>query len=165
MIRASCASVIAHKKGTETMRQNTVIHILLGVAVLPAIALFYLLLAPPDQSGLSSSQWVLFAGFAIALMLAAFAPSVLRRLRGLPSPQPLSPSDIRFTIAVATILCTLAFFAVLAFGPFGSLVIMLVPISFHLRFPRWSLRNTNDRITDRVDAVDRKPPGQTWFSK
>jgi hypothetical protein len=119
------------------MKQNTVIHILLGVAVLPAIALFYLLLAPPDQSGLSSWQWVLFAAFALALMLAAFAPTVLRRLQGLPPPQPLSPSDISFCILVAVVGCALALLGVHS-GMWWMMVlgIMLAPLSFMFRSPR-----------------------------
>jgi hypothetical protein len=85
----------------------------------------------------------LFAAFAFALTLAAFAPTVLRRVRGLPPPPPLSPSDIRFSIAVALAVSALAFFAVRTQGPFGSFVIMLVPIAFIFRFPRRGLRNTH----------------------
>ena len=119
------------------MKQNTVIHILLGVAVLSALALFYLCLTPPDQSGLSSLQWVLFGAFALALMLAAFAPSLVRRLRGLPPPQPLSPSDISFCILVAVVGCALAFFGVYS-GMWWMMVlgIMLAPLSFMFRFRR-----------------------------
>ena len=94
------------------MKQNTVIHILLGAAVLTGIALLCLLLAPPDQSGLSPSQWVLFAAIALVLVLAAFAPSLVRRLRGMPQPQPLSASDISFCILVTVAGCALAFFGV-----------------------------------------------------
>jgi hypothetical protein len=129
------------------MKQNTVFHILLGVAVLLAIALVYLGLATSDQSGLSSSQWVLFAAVALAGMLATFAPSVLRRLRGLPPPQPMPPSVIRFSIAVVAILCPLTCFAVWEWPAFGSLVIILVPIAFILRFHGRSQRETNDRDT------------------
>jgi hypothetical protein len=42
-------------------------------------------------------------------------------------------SDIKFSIAVALVLCPLAFFAVWEFGPFGSFVIVLAPIAFILR--------------------------------
>jgi hypothetical protein len=115
------------------MKQNTVIHLLLGAAVLPAIGLLYLLLAHHGQAGLSPSGWALFAALSLMLILAAFAPSLVRRLRGLPAPQPLSPSDVRFSIALVAVLCPLTFFAVWAFGPFGSFVIMLVPIAFIVR--------------------------------
>jgi hypothetical protein len=131
-------------KRDPTMKQSTVIDILLGAAVLPAIALLYFSLAAPGQLGLSSGRWALFAAIALALIVAAFAPSAVRRLRGLSPPQPLSPSHIRFAIAVSAILVPLAFFAVWEFGPLGSLVIMLVPIAFMLRFPRNNLRNTNE---------------------
>jgi hypothetical protein len=119
------------------MRQNTVIHVLLGVAVLAAIALLYVLLAAPDQSGLSPSQWVLLAAFALALALAACAPSALRRLRGVPPPLPLTPSDIRFCV-----LATLAGSALGMFGVYSGmwwlmvLGIMLPPLSFMVRSPR-----------------------------
>jgi hypothetical protein len=119
---------------TQKMKQNTVIHILLGAAVLPAIASLYLLLARPGQPALSPSHWILFGGVAFTLVLAAFLPSVVRRLRGLP-PQPISAPDVRFSIALAAVVCPLAFFAVWTFGPFGSFVIMLVPIAFFLRSP------------------------------
>jgi hypothetical protein len=56
----------------------------------------------------------------------------------------LSPSHIRFAIAVSASLVPLTFFAVWEFGPLGSLVIMSVPIAFMLRFPRNNLRNTNE---------------------
>jgi hypothetical protein len=125
------------------MKQYPAIHILLGGVFVLAITLFYLLLAPSDRSGLYPWQWVLFAAFTAALMLAVFGPSVMRRRRGLP-PQPLPPSDIRFSLAVAAVLCPLAFFAIVVWGPFGSLVIMLAPIAFIFRYPRRGLRNTND---------------------
>jgi hypothetical protein len=118
------------------MRQNTVIHLLLGVAILAAMALLYVLLSPADQSGLSPSQWVLFAAFAAALTLAAFAPSVLRRLRGLPPPQPLSPSDIRFSILVTAAGCAVAVFGVSS-GMLWlmALGIVLPSLSFMFRRP------------------------------
>jgi hypothetical protein len=119
------------------MKQSTVIHLLLCVAVLPAIALFYLLLAPPDQSGLLSSQWVLFAAFALALMLATFAPSLLRRWRGFPPPRSLSPSDIGFCVLVTVVGCALAVVGVFT-GMWWMMVlgIMLAPLSFMFRKPR-----------------------------
>jgi hypothetical protein len=119
------------------MRQNTVIHVLLGVAVLAAIALLFVLLAAPDQPGLSSSQWVLIAAFALALTLAAFAPDVLRRLRGAPPPRPLTPSDIRFCILVTLAGCALGMFGVYC-GMWWLMVlgITLPSLSFMVRSPR-----------------------------
>ena len=111
---------------------HKVLHILLLAAVLLVFPLLYLLLLRTGHPILSPSQWLLFAGVALAVALAAFLPGMVGRSRGL-SPQPISPSDIRFSIVVAIVLCPLAFFAVLAFGPFGSFVIMLVPIAFIVR--------------------------------
>ena len=118
------------------MKQNTVIHILLGVAILPAIACLYLILARPGRPMLSPSGWIWFGSAALALILAAFGPSLLRRMRGLPPPQPLSPSDIRFSMVLVVVLCPLTFFAVWTCGPFGSLAIMLAPIALILRAQR-----------------------------
>ena len=119
------------------MKQNTVIHIVLGVAVLPAIALLYLLLAHDGQSGLSPSRWLLFAAFSLFLIVAAFAPSLVRRLRGLPAPQPLSPSDIRVCILVTVVGCALAFYGVFS-GMWWLMMlgIMLAPLSFMFRSHR-----------------------------
>lgn len=116
---------------------NKPIHILLGVAVALAFPFIYLLLLRPGQPTLSPWQWLLFGGVALALALAAFLPSILRRFHGLP-PHPVSPSDLRFTVALLAVLCPLAFFAVWMFGAFGSFVIMLVPIAFMIRAPRRS---------------------------
>jgi hypothetical protein len=139
----------------STTKQSTVIYTLVGGAVLSAIALFGLLVF--HQSGISPLQWGLFALYALVLMLAAFAPSVVRRWQGLPPPQPLSPADIRFSLAVTAILCPLAFFAVWEWGAFGTLVIMLAPIAFMLRSPRRNPQNTNDRKTE---VADQNPTGQ-----
>jgi hypothetical protein len=49
--RASHASAIAANMGLRIMKQNTVFHILLGLAVVPTIALVYLLLALADAQG------------------------------------------------------------------------------------------------------------------
>ncbi|MCK4283957.1 MAG: hypothetical protein KAX44_06540 [Candidatus Brocadiae bacterium] len=118
------------------MKQNTVIHILLGMAVLAAIPLLYLLLAPHGQTKLSPSQWAMFGGLALALVLAVFVSSLLRRLRGPVPPQLLSPADIRFCVLVTVVTCALVFFGVWACGPLGSLAMMLVPLSFTFRFRR-----------------------------
>jgi hypothetical protein len=132
----------------EQMRptQNTVIHGLLGVTVLLAIVLLYLVLAHHGQPVLPPSRWILFGGVALALVLAAFLPSLVRRWRGLPPPQPLSPADIRLVIMVTLAGCALAFFGVffdvwwlMAFG------IMLPPLSFI-----W--RNTPKQQRDRGNA-------------
>src|SRR3954471_23807350 len=103
---------------------NKVIHILLGVAVVLAFPIIYLLLLRPGQPTLSPLQWLLFGSMASALALGAFLPSILRQVRGLPQ-QPVSASHLRFSIVLAGLLCPLAFFAVWTFGPLGSLVICL----------------------------------------
>ncbi len=115
------------------MKANTVIHLLLGVAVLTAMGLLYSILIHPGQPGLSPWRWALFAALPLIFILVTFAPSLVRRWRGLPAPQPPTPSDVRFFIALVVVLCPVAFFAVWAYGPFGSFVIMLVPIAFILR--------------------------------
>jgi hypothetical protein len=69
-------------------------------------------------------------------------------------------AEIRFAIAVIAGLCPLAFFAVWEWGAFGTLVIMLVPIAFMLRYPRRSLQNTNDQKPQRTEVADRKPTGK-----
>jgi hypothetical protein len=116
---------------------NKIIHLLLGAAVLLAFPLIYLALLRPGHATLSPSQWLLFASLAVALVLGAFLPSFVRRVRGLPQ-HPVSSSDLRFTIALSLVLCPLAFFAVWMFGAYGSLVIMLAPIAFAFRNPRLS---------------------------
>jgi len=90
------------------MKQNTVIHILLGVAVLLGIALLYLVLGLCSQTRLSPWEWILLGGVALALVLATFLPSVVGRLRGLPPPPPLSRSDIGSCIMVTVVGCALA---------------------------------------------------------
>jgi hypothetical protein len=111
--------------------QNTVIHGLLGATVLLGILLLYLILAHPSQMTLPLSRWILFGGIALALGLAAFLPSLLRRWRGLPPPQPLSPADIRLTIMVTLVGCALAFLGVFfEMWWLMTLAIMLPPLSF-----------------------------------
>jgi len=119
---------------------NKIIHIFLGAAVLAAVALLFFILAPNGKPTLSLLQWSLLGGLAVALGLGAFLPSLLRRQRGLPQ-ESSSPADLRFALAVAAVLCPLAFLAVWAFGPFGSFVIMLAPIAFISRSPRRSQPN------------------------
>jgi hypothetical protein len=111
---------------------NKLIHIFLVAGVLATLALLYFILAPDGKLTLSLLQWSLLGGLAVALGLGAFLPSLLRRQQGLPQ-ESLSPSDLRFALAVAAVLCPLAFLAVWAFGPFGSFVIMLAPIAFILQ--------------------------------
>jgi hypothetical protein len=91
------------------MKQNTAIHILLGVAVLTAMALLYAVLARPGQPGLSPSGWLCFAALCLLLIVAAFAPSLARRWRGLPAPEPLSASDIGAFILLTVVSCAVAF--------------------------------------------------------
>lgn len=122
------------------MNYNKVIHILLGAAVLLAFPLIYLLLLRPGEPTLPPSQWLLLGGGVSALVIGAFLPSIVRRIRGLP-PEPASASDLQFVIAVAAVGCPLAFFAVWTFGPFGSFVIMLAPIACLIRYQRRSQPN------------------------
>jgi hypothetical protein len=132
------AGFVHHTEQRHTnMKQNTVIHILLGVAVLPAVALLYVVLARHGQSGLSASGWLLFAALCLFLIVAAFAPSFVRRWRGSPAPEPLSPSDIRVCILVTVVGCALAFFGVFS-GMWWMVVsaIMLPPLSFMFWRPR-----------------------------
>ena len=119
----------------NTMNYNKVIYVLLGAAVLLAFPLIYLGLHRSGQAMLSPSQWLLFGGLALPVVLAALLPIIIhrvRRTRGLP-PEHLSASDLRFTIALIAVLCPLTFFAVWMFPVFGSLVIMVVPIAFVIR--------------------------------
>jgi hypothetical protein len=120
------------------MNYNKVIYVLLGTAVLLAFPLIYLGLHGRGQPPLSPSQWLLFGGLALPVVLVAILPIInhrVRRARGLP-PEHVSASDLRFTITLIAVLCPLAFFAVLTFGAFGSLVIMLAPIAFIIRSHR-----------------------------
>jgi hypothetical protein len=140
MIRlfGSIISVLHHaEQGYANMKQNAAIHILLGVAVLSAIALLYVVLARHGQSWLSPSGWLCFAALSLFLIVAAFAPSLVRRWRGLPAPEPLSPSDIGVYILVTVMSCGLVFFAVLS-GMWWMMVLafMLPPLSFMFRRPR-----------------------------
>lgn len=116
------------------LTQNAIIHVLLGAVVLLAIALFYRTLAHYGRTKLGPLEWAVFGGAALALVLATFGPSLVRRWRRLPPPQPLSRSDIGFCIMVTLVGC--------AFTSAGGLYgmswlivvgIMLVPFSFILR--------------------------------
>ena len=120
------------------MNYNKVIYMLLGAAVMLAFPLIYLGLLRSGQATLSPSQWLLFGGLALAVVLAAILPIIIyrvRQARGLP-PEHVSASDLRFTIALIAVLCPLTFFAVWMFPVFGSLVIMLAPIAFIIRSHR-----------------------------
>jgi hypothetical protein len=130
-------SLVTHHKPKHINTMNKATHILLRVAVVLAFPFIYLLLLRPGQPTLSPLQWLLFGSVAFALAVGSFLPSILRQVRGLP-PQPVSASVLRFSIALAGVLCPLAFFAVWTFGPLGSLVICLVPLAFAFRFPRGS---------------------------
>ena len=105
--------------------------------------LIYLGLHGRGQPPLSPSQWLLFGGLALPVVLAAILPIIVhrvRRARGLP-PQHVSASDLRFIIILSAVLCPLTFFAVTMFGAFGPLVIMLAPIAFIIRSRRRSHPN------------------------
>jgi len=122
------------------MNYNKVIYGLLGAAVMPAFPLIYLVLAPRGHAPLSAAQWLLFGGLALPVVCAATLPIIIqrvRRARGLP-PEHGSASDVRFAITLMAVLCPLTFFAVLAFGAFGSLLIMAVPFAFMIRAQRRS---------------------------
>lgn len=121
------------------LTQNTTIHLLLGAAVLPGIALLYLVLAHPGQAGLPPTARAVWGGVALALVLVAFGPSLVRRWRRLPPPQPLSASDIRFCLALTLIACALAFFgtfigSALGVPWLGPMAILIAPLAFMFRF-------------------------------
>jgi hypothetical protein len=89
--------------------QNTIIHVLLGGAVLTAIALLYLLLTHREQTNnLSLVEWAVIGGAVLALVLAVFLPILVLRWRGFPAPQPLSRSDIGFCVMVFLVGSSLA---------------------------------------------------------
>lgn len=119
--------------------QYTIIQVLLGLIVLVAIVLFYMLLAPHGLSGLSLLALAVFVAMALALVLAAFGPSLLRHWSGLSPPPPMSPADIRFSILV-----TLGGIAIVVIGSsFGMswmamLGIMFGPLCFIFRRGRWN---------------------------
>ena len=128
------------------MNYIKVIYILLGAAVLIAFPLIYLLLLPRGQTTPSPSQWLLFCGLALPVLLTAILPMIfhrVRKARGLPT-EHVSASDLRFCLILLAVLCPLAFFAVLAFGPLGSIVIGFVPFAFAFRAPRRSQPTPND---------------------
>jgi hypothetical protein len=114
--------------------QNTTIHVLLAAAVLLAMVLLYWILAQDGQPMLTPAGWLVFGGAALTLVLAAFLPSLVRRWKGLPAPQPLSSSEIRICIAVAGVGCIFAvvgvFFEIWWLMALG---IMLAPLSFMFR--------------------------------
>jgi hypothetical protein len=125
-----------HRK-RERMRptQNTVIHGLLGVTVLLAILLLYLVLARHGQPGLPPSRWILFGSIALALVLAAFLPSLVRWWRGLP-PQPLLPADISLAVMATLVGCALVLFGVFfEMWWLMAFAIMLPPLFFICRNP------------------------------
>lgn len=126
------ATTKQHRKGEQVRpTQNTVIHGLLAAAVLLAVLLLYLVLAHHGQAALPPSGWILFGGIALALVLAAFLPSLVRWWRGLPPPPSLSPADIRWAILVTLAGCTLAFFGVFfEMWWLMAFAIMLPPLSF-----------------------------------
>jgi predicted metal-binding membrane protein len=110
--------------------QNTVIHGLLGATVLLAILLLYLVLAHHGQPVLPPSRWILFGSIALALVLAAFLPSLVRRWRGLP-PQPLPPADISLAVMATLVGCALVLFGVFfEMWWLMAFAIMLPPLSF-----------------------------------
>ena len=71
------------------LTQNAIVHVLLVIAILPAIALIYFLLARPGEGTLSLAAWGAFSAAALFLVIVTFAPSVARRWKGLPAPEPL----------------------------------------------------------------------------
>ena len=120
---------------------NTIIQCLLVAAALAAVGLIYLLLAQRGQPNLSPWQWAVFAVAAVALLLAAFAPSLVRRFRHQPAPLPLAPVDTRRLVAVALVGCVLAFVGVYTeMWWLMTLGFMLAPLSFLPRAPRTERR-------------------------
>ena len=118
-------------------RSNTIIPWLLVAAALTAVGLIYLLLAQRGQPNLSPGQWAVFAVAALALLLVAFAPSLVGRFRHQPPPLPLTPVDTRRLVAVALVGCVLAFVgAYKEMWWLMTLGIMLAPFSFLPRAPR-----------------------------
>jgi len=118
--------------------QNIIIHVLLGVAVVSALVLLYVLLARPGQSQLSPLQWAVFGGAALVIVLAAFAPSLVRRWRRLPPTPALSQSDIGFCLMVALAGCVLAVVGVFSeWWWLMTLGIMLAPLAFMFRGAQW----------------------------
>ncbi len=128
--------------------QNTIIYAFLAAAVLLGMVLLYLMLAHHGQPMLSPSGWLVFVGAALTLLLAAFLPSLVRRLRSLPPPGPLSPSDIRFCIVVVVVGCD--FVAVGVFSGIWWLMalgIMLAPLSFMFRSAAQRQRDQKDYLS------------------
>ena len=114
--------------------QNVIIHILLGLAVALAIVLLYLGLAQSGQSQLSPWQWAVFGGAALAIVMAAFTPTLVRRWRRLPPTPLLSQSDIGFCVMVALAGSVLAVLGVFSGWLWlMTLGIMLAPLAFMLR--------------------------------
>ena len=125
------------------MNYNKVIYIIIGAAALLALPLIYLVLSPLGQTTLSPSQWLVFGGLALPVVLAALIPMIVHRVRqarGLP-PEHVSAADLRFMIIVIAILCPLAAFAAMTFGAFGALVMMLAPVATIIRSQRGSQPN------------------------
>lgn len=119
------------------MTQNTIVHILLGAAFLPAIVSLYLLLAPNGEPEQLLTWRVFFAVLSLFLIVAALTPSAVHRLRGLAAPQPLPPSDVRFLVQVTVLVCILVFVGVqLAMWWMVTLGFMLPTLSFLFRSPR-----------------------------
>ena len=108
------------------LSQNSVIHLLLGAAMLTAIVLLYFILAPLGGNGHSMAMWILFGAAALLLSIAAFGPSIYRARRGLPTAPPMSPSEIRTLSVIAVIGCVLAFFGM-------TVGIILAPLYFIFR--------------------------------
>jgi hypothetical protein len=123
--------------GGPVMKQNTIIHILLGVAVAGAIGLGYFLLRPYGGEGLSVSGWLLFAGVALVLIAAAFGPSLVGRMRGAPAPAVLSAADLRLCVLLVVVGSGLAVVGVFS-GMWWlmTLGIMLAPLTFAFRGAR-----------------------------
>jgi hypothetical protein len=117
------------------LTQNIIIHVVLGVAVASAMTLLYLLLARRGQSQLAPAQWAVFGGAALAIVLAAFVPGLVRRRRRLPPTPPLSPSDIGFCLMVALAGSVLAVVGVFSeWWWLMTLGIGLAPLALLLRF-------------------------------
>jgi len=84
---------------------------------------------------LPPSGWILFGGIALVLVSAVFLPSLVRRWRGLPRPQPLSYVDIRLAIMITLAGCALAVFGVFSeMWWLMAFAILFAPLSFTGRY-------------------------------
>ena len=114
------------------LTRTTTIHLLLGLAVLLAVALLYALVAGDAQPTLSPLDWLVFDA-ALGLVLLALALAFLRR-RGSASRQVLCGADTGHYRIVGLLGCALAVAGVVS-GTWWLMVlgIVLAPLFFLFR--------------------------------